>query len=133
MIPVIPFALGGAIGAVAALMLSPRSGEENRELVAEKVDYYAGHSEQLFQRAADTVRDTADGVAENAAPAADDIRAKINEARDRIAEQVTRNRSEAQPVDAEVDDDVVEDAEEIAEDLADAAEEVEEEAAEEAE
>jgi gas vesicle protein len=119
MIPIIPFVIGGAIGAVGALMLSPRSGEENRELVAEKVDYYAGHGEQIFHRAADTVRDTADGVVENAQPAADDIREKINEARDRIAEQVTRNR-EAQQVEAEVTDEAAEAVEEAAEEAADA-------------
>lgn len=114
MIPIIPFVIGGAVGAVGALLLSPRSGEENRELVAEKVDYYTGHGEQIFHRAADSVRDTADGVVETAQPAADDIREKINEARDRIAEQVMRNREAAQTVDAEVVDAAAEAAEEEA-------------------
>lgn len=93
------FTLGAAVGAVAALLLSPNSGERNREIVADKVDYYTAHGEQVFQQTADTVRNKVRGVADVATNAdADDIREKINEARDRIAEQITRNSSVPQDV-----------------------------------
>ncbi len=120
--PVI-FAVGAAAGATAALLLSPNSGERNREIVADKVDYYSAHGEQIIQQAADAVRSKVGGAEDTAAPAADDIRQKINEARDRIAEQITRN-SAPQDVDADVAD--------VAEEVAEAVEEVAEEAAEEA-
>lgn len=97
------FIVGAAAGAVAALLLSPNSGARNRELVAEKVDYYSSNGGELFQRATDAVRGKVRDAGEEAKPTTDDIRAKINEARDRIAEQVTRNRG-AQDVEADVSD-----------------------------
>ena len=105
--PVI-FAFGAATGAIAALLLSPNSGERNREIVADKVDYYSAHGEQIFQQAADSVRSKVSGADESAQPEADEIRQKINEARDRIAEQITRN-SAPQDVAADVAD-ITEDA-----------------------
>lgn len=111
------FVAGAAVGAIAALLLSPNSGERNRELVAEKVDYYSSNGSELFQRAGDAVRDKVHPNEQSVPTTTDDIRAKINEARDRIAEQVTRNRS-AQDVEADVSDiaqDVAEDTESAAE------------------
>lgn len=120
------FTLGAAVGAVAALLLSPNSGERNREIVADKVDYYTAHGEQVFQQTADTVRNKVRGVADVATNAdADDIREKINEARDRIAEQITRNSSVPQDVAADVSDvaaDAAESVSEAADTVADAAE-----------
>lgn len=120
------FTLGAAVGAVAALLLSPNSGERNREIVADKVDYYTAHGEQVFQQTADTVRNKVRGVADVATNAdADDIREKINEARDRIAEQITRNSSVPQDVAADVSDvaaDAAESVSEAADTAADVAE-----------
>lgn len=120
------FTLGAAVGVVAALLLSPNSGERNREIVADKVDYYTAHGEQVFQQTADTVRNKVRGVADVATNAdADDIREKINEARDRIAEQITRNSSVPQDVAADVSDvaaDAAESVSEAADTAADAAE-----------
>ena len=120
------FTLGAAVGAVAALLLSPNSGERNREIVADKVDYYTAHGEQVFQQTADTVRNKVRGVADVATNAdADDIREKINEARDRLAEQITRNSSVPQDVAADVSDvaaDAAESVSEAADTAADAAE-----------
>lgn len=97
------FVIGAAIGAAAALLFTPNTGARNREVVAEKFDYYTNHGSEAFQNAAGTVRDKVRGVEPNISESADDIKAKINEARDRIAEQVTRNRA-AQNVEAEVTD-----------------------------
>ena len=98
------FTLGAAIGAAAALLLSPNSGERNREIVADRVDFYTAQGEQVFQQTADTVRSKVRGVTDATDADADDIREKINEARDRIAEQITRNSSSPQNVDADVSD-----------------------------
>lgn len=110
------FLTGAAIGAVGALMLSPNSGERNREILADKVDYYTAQGEQVFQQTADSVIGKVRGAAEPANVSSDDIREKINEARDRIAEQIARNS--AQDVDAQVAD-VTEAAKEAAADAAD--------------
>lgn len=104
------FIVGAAAGAVAALLLSPHSGERNREILAEKVEHCSESGEQLFRRAAETMRDRVRDTGQSVRPTADDIREKINEARNRIAEQVTRNRG-VQDVEADVAD--------VAEDIAD--------------
>lgn len=98
------FTFGALLGAVGALMLSPNSGERNRAIVADKVDYYTSQGEQVFQQTADTVRSKVRGVTESGNSDAADIREKINEARDRIAEQITRNSSNPQDVAADVSD-----------------------------
>lgn len=110
------FLTGAAIGAVGALMLSPNSGERNREILADKVDYYTAQGEQVFQQTADSVIGKVRGAAEPVNVSSDDIREKINEARDRIAEQIARNS--AQDVDAQVAD-VTEAAKEAAADASD--------------
>ncbi len=107
------FVLGAAVGAIAALFLSPNSGARNREVVAEKAGYYAANGGEIVQRAAEAVRGKGKGLDEEFSPAADDIRDRINAARDRIAEQVTRNRG-AQDVEADVTDvaqDILDDVE----------------------
>lgn len=120
------FTFGAAVGAVAALLLSPNSGERNREIVADKVDYYTSHGEQVLQQTADTVRSKVRGVADTAGNAdADDIREKINEARDRIAEQITRNSTVPKDVASDVSDvalDAAAGVSEAADTAADAAE-----------
>ena len=106
----IVFMVGAAVGAAAALLLSPNDGEKNREILAEKIDRYSSNGGELFRRATDTVRDKVRDTGGNVRPAADEIRAKIEEARARIAEQVARNRG-VQDVEADVAD--------VAEDIAD--------------
>lgn len=112
----ITFIVGAAAGAVAALLLTPNTGEKNREILADKVDHCVANGDSIFHRAADNVRDRVHDAGQAAKPAADEVRDKINAARDRIAEQVTRNRG-AQDVEADVSDV----AEDIADDIADAA------------
>lgn len=119
------FIFGAACGAIGALMLSPNSGERNRAIVADKVDYYTSQGEQVFQQTADTVRSKVRGVTDSGSSDAADIREKINEARDRIAEQITRNSSNPQDVAADVSD--------VAENAADAVSEAADKAADTAE
>ena len=115
---VIGSAVGATVGVLAALMLSPNSGEKNRELVAEKAGYYSEQGADIFRNAASNIREKINPAEETGTPTADDIRAKINEARDRIAEQVARNTA-AKDVEADVAD--------VAEDITEAAESVAEE------
>ena len=83
------FTLGAAVGAVAALLLSPNSGERNREIVADKVDYYTAHGEQVFQQTADTVRNKVRGVADVATNVPQDVAADVSDVAADAAESVS--------------------------------------------
>lgn len=116
------FVIGGALGAAAALLLSPRSGEENRAMVnrainekynvdvqatvQEKtgafVDAAAATSTKVINTVVDNGSDAYKAVtsrAQQAIPAApaaigegsDELREKIDAARERIAQQVAKN------------------------------------------
>lgn len=139
------FILGAAAGAAAALLFAPRSGKETRKLLAEKVEDAADAAPEPIRSVAEPVIDAAAsayGKASarvDASPAADDIKAKIAEARDALAEQITRNHVATTTVEADVTDipaddsvsDMIEDAvEEAAETAEDALEDVFEEARE---
>lgn len=147
-----PFMVGGAIGALAALLFTPRTGEETRALVTEKVNAVWSEGADLigvgsgaqdsfkaaqergaaaFQNVAASaqefakeaqaqagkaveavtsqVKEVAGGEEPVAAPAysgdGDELRAKIEAARQRIAAQVMANAEQtkammAEPVEA---------------------------------
>ena len=121
-------AIGALGGGVAALMLSPKSGEENRKMVADYANTVMntgkGFSDQaygVFQggiksateiggQFADSVKSAADVAGSQVSDKNDELRAKIEAARDRIAEQVKKN-AQRRPADA--DDDVDEDIDEV--------------------
>ena len=127
------FLIGGAVGAVAGLLLSPRSGAENRallnEVASEKcgtiscppqlqekagqfVEAAATTSTKVINTVVDNGAEARKAVAERAqkfAPApvqafdnnGDELRQKIDAARERIATQVAKNAEAAR--DAAVD------------------------------
>lgn len=105
------FILGAMTGAAAALLLAPRSGKETRQLLSEKLEDAAEYAPEPIRDAAEDVIDAAGGVYDRVAtktsdvtPDADDIKAKIAQARDALAEQITRNHVAATTVDANVED-----------------------------
>lgn len=121
------FLLGAATGAAAALLFAPRSGKETRQLLTEKIEDVADSAPEPIRNAAEPIIDAAEdayskvaGKAQEAKPETDDIKAKIAEARDALAEQITRNHVAATTVEA----DVVDVAEEtLAEDIEEPVEE----------
>ena len=109
------FLVGGLIGAGAALALTPKTGEETRSFVTEKATALAGEAKDfgagLPGSATDALKSARDqgasllqnvpGQGQKAAAAADDadadeLRAKIEAARQRIAAQVMENAEKAQ-------------------------------------
>ena len=122
------FLIGAAIGAGAALLLSPKSGRENRQYLAEKVDVYVNSDQPGAQQIRDAVekvkpvaadvsskvKETIDSVSETAKPATENVKEKINEARDKIAEQIVNGSSEAKTVQAEVEDAIESSAAQVA-------------------
>ena len=126
------FLIGGVVGIAAGLLLSPRSGAENRAMlnevineksanitipptVQEKADQFATAAATTSTKAINTVIDKGQEVyrgasakVQSVAPVAnqvfesgDDLREKIDAARERIATQVAKNAEAVQ--DAAVD------------------------------
>lgn len=115
-----PFIVGGVIGAVAGLLYAPRAGAQTRALVSEKVNAVWGEASDFAQSAgvvapgvviqdvaanaqavAQNVQAKVQGVAQvTPEPAVeadnDDLREKIEAARERIAAQVVKNAEESQ-------------------------------------
>ena len=138
------FLAGGAIGAVAALLCAPRTGEETRAIVAEKantawcdaqnIGANAGSSAQQAYQAASVrgqevvsnvsarVQEVASNIKPSFTQNNDELRQKIEAARQRIANQVAKNAEEDSAAAAEAP---VE-AEPVAEEPAAEAEAVEE-------
>ena len=140
------FITGAAIGALAALLLAPQAGEKTRALVAEKANAVAGEAKDFGaglpasaqdafksaqQKGQDIVADAQARVKEvTGQPAevdSDDLREKIEAARQRIAAQVMENaeQSKAVEVAAEAAEAVEEAAEAVAEAATEAAAEAE--------
>ena len=122
------FLLGGAVGALAALAFAPYTGEKMRALVAEKANAFAeeakdfgaglpGSAQDAYKAArekGESFINDAQGKANETDP--DELREKIEAARQRIAAQVMENAEKAKGAAA----DVVEGAAEKVEDAADA-------------
>ena len=112
------FITGAAVGTIAALLLAPQAGEQTRALVTEKANAVAGEAKDFgagFPASAQDVIKTAQekaasltkGAAGQAAPAAstvadDELREKIEAARQRIAAQVAANAEAAKAASADV-------------------------------
>ncbi len=100
---------GAVAGGIAALMFTPKNGEENRQLVADYANTLANSAQKYGAQAqgvvqsglksateisgefVDNVKTTANSAGEQFTEKNDELRAKIEAARDRIAEQVKKN------------------------------------------
>jgi len=132
-----PFITGAAIGALAALLFAPQAGEKTRALVVEKANAVAGEAKDFgagfpgsAQEALKAVTEKGQGFVADAQsrvkevagqPAevdSDDLREKIEAARQRIAAQVMENAEQSKAVDIAAEP--VEEAAEAAEAAEDA-------------
>lgn len=117
------FVTGAALGAIAALLLAPQTGEQTRALVAEKAnavtdeakDFGAGFpasAQDAIKSAQEKAASLTKGGAAPAAPAAsvadDELREKIEAARQRIAAQVAANAEASKAAAEEVQEAVAE-------------------------
>ena len=131
------FITGAAIGALAAILFAPQTGEQTRALVAEKANAFAGEAKDLGANLPDAAQDAfksaqlkgqefvADAqsrVKEVAGQPAevdsDDLREKIEAARQRIAAQVMENAEQSKAV--EIAPEAAEAVAEVVEPAADA-------------
>lgn len=113
-----PFLAGAAIGALGALLLAPQAGENTRAFVAEKANAVMGEAKDFSagfptsaqdafktaqQKGQSFVSDAQARVKEVAGQPAEvdseDLREKIEAARQRIAAQVMENAEQSKAVD----------------------------------
>ena len=116
------FVTGAALGVIAALLLAPQTGEQTRALVAEKANAVTGEAKDFgagFPASApDAIKSAQEKAAsftKGAAPAApaasvadDELREKIEAARQRIAAQVAANAEATKAAAEEVQEAVAE-------------------------
>ena len=117
------FVTGAALGVIAALLLAPQTGEQARALVAEKANAVTGEAKDFgagfpaavqdaIKSAQEKAASLTKGAAAPAAPAAsaadDELREKIEAARQRIAAQVAANAEATKAAAEEVQEAVAE-------------------------
>ncbi|MDO4182067.1 MAG: YtxH domain-containing protein [Coriobacteriia bacterium] len=144
----VPFIVGGLVGACAAMAFTPRTGAENREYVMDQVenvkDSLAGVAGQSPQQVYQDVKESAANFAQEAKGTVeekiadlkagksgeDELREKIEAARQRIADQVVQNAEESRAAVEEKVADVTEPVVEAISDVVEAATDAVAEAAE---
>lgn len=89
------FLLGGMLGAILGLMFAPRSGEETREMLTEKANEYWGQAGEMYATGVDKVSGAVDAGKVTAEEKSEQLRAKIDDARARLQEQVAKSAEAA--------------------------------------
>jgi len=89
------FLIGGVVGAAAALLFAPRSGKETRAFLTDKAEELWGEGADFYSQNYERVKTEAANVQRTAAQANDELRAKIENARSAIAEQIAKNAQSA--------------------------------------
>jgi len=91
----VSFIAGGIVGAAVGLLLAPRTGEETRAIVADKVDEYWGKGQTFYSAGKTRVQESFAEFQPNISAKGDELRAKIDNARTLIADQVAKNAAAA--------------------------------------
>jgi len=92
------FVFGGVVGATLGLLFAPRTGEESRAVVAEKVDEYWGKGQTLYTESRTKIQQGITDFQPTINQKTDEMRDKIDSARTLIAEQVAKNAAAARDV-----------------------------------
>jgi len=92
------FVAGGIIGAAIALLYAPRTGEETRAIVADKVDDLLGQGHTVYTQGRTVIKDGFASAQPIISRKSDELREKIESARSVIAGQVAKNAAAARDV-----------------------------------
>lgn len=84
---------GAALGAVAGILMAPRSGQEMRDAVAGVATDAWGNAVDAYQQGAQLVNEGIDDLRTNGDVAADELREKVDQARARM-DQIKSSLSE---------------------------------------
>jgi gas vesicle protein len=85
------FLLGGLMGAAVALLFAPRSGTETREMLTEKANEYWGQAGDVYATGVEKMTEVVDSGTATAGEKSEQLKAKIDEARARLQEQVAKS------------------------------------------
>lgn len=89
------FLFGGLLGAIVALLFAPRSGRETREMLTDKANEYWGQAGELYTTGVEKVTEAVDVGTATAGEKGEQLKAKIDEARARLQEQVAKSAETA--------------------------------------
>lgn len=82
------FVLGGLLGAVLGVLYAPRPGKESREMLADATEKYLAEGKDLCETGKAKFTEVYETGREVAVEKTDELRVKIEHARDRLKEQV---------------------------------------------
>ena len=103
----VAFLLGGVLGAVIALLYSPRSGKENREFLKAKSDEYMAEGKDLYATGRAKIEEAWDQGRDYAGERAGDLRGKIDTVRERLKEQADKFPGAAKKAVGDISEDAV--------------------------
>jgi gas vesicle protein len=81
--------VGGAVGAVAALLLAPQKGEETRAFIAERSTDYANTVKTKTTEVADAVKQNANQIGEKTMDAVDQLKSRTSEVASTVADRAS--------------------------------------------
>ena len=83
---------GAAVGAVAGIMLAPRSGAESRAMAADAMNDAWDAAADAYEKGGSVVSDRISGLRPTVDATTDELRAKIDLARERMEQHAVRQR-----------------------------------------
>lgn len=89
------FIVGGIIGAGVALLFAPRAGKETRAFFIDKAEDLWGEGSDLYSQGYEKIKTQAANVQKSATQANDELKTKIENARNAIADQIAKNAQSA--------------------------------------
>ena len=89
------FFMGAVVGAVAGILLAPKSGLETRTNIIEQSEAWRGQAEEMAAKVREKVGPTLEGVRERMGPAVEEVRGRVTPVAERVASRTRRRRRAA--------------------------------------
>jgi len=82
------FLFGGLIGAVLGLLFAPRSGQETREMLAEKGQEYVGEGKEIYEEGRERLIDAYSTAKGTVAEKAEEYKGRVGEVAEVVKEKI---------------------------------------------